>query len=390
MNTSITIALVAYMESRLQYQKIIHEIIDKYEEETDELIDKCFESALDEACNIEDHEQSVQNESMTKKGGTTNAKAKEDKLLLFTSHEKDSDSERSQKFELPVLPQIMDSNNLTSNDAIFSRRILSPFLPASEEDLVDLAEIVTQIYTHTMQNYADDADTTIATSTKESIVERTEKSIDHLDLSSLHSLFNNNIDHDENNDKNYAKDQEMVLTHVKQQQQQQNEKKKMKLLDLGCGDGRVMICLQKCFPNRMQSIGIDISDHCISLAESILDRESDIRSEEMKFFKLDLLNFLGTDYSENDISSESFQNLLKENIEQYSLEDTSIIFMYIYPTLMRAIEHHLVHFLHRLSTSPSCRKICIITLKYHMNECMNEYFHFWDSPQSKFRVYVCK
>ena len=43
---------------------LIDEIIDKYEEETDELIDKCFESALDEACNIEDHEQSVQNESM--------------------------------------------------------------------------------------------------------------------------------------------------------------------------------------------------------------------------------------------------------------------------------------------------------------------------------------
>ena len=49
------------------YQKIIQETIEKYEEETNELIDKCFETALDEACNIEDYEQSIKNEESKRK-----------------------------------------------------------------------------------------------------------------------------------------------------------------------------------------------------------------------------------------------------------------------------------------------------------------------------------
>ena len=444
------------------YQKIIQETIEKYEEETNELIDKCFASALDEACNLDDNEESIKNGESRKKIDLKNDK-----------NENDDKIEKIIQTGSENLGAPMQNRDEIGNPekVIFSRRTLSPFLPASAEDLIDLVKILTEVYSDSIKYTDSDTDIQV----KDPIIEREiERNDDLSDLSSL-TCFLNKVRSSKSDIQKSSKDEDIQID-------QSENRKKLKLLDLGCGDGRVMICLQKCFPNLFESTGIDISDHCISLAESILDRESTISREEIKFYKLDLLNFLGAEYSIKDTTTcEFLKELLEDNITEYGLENTSVIFMYIYPTLMRAIEQHLIHFIQCLKSIPngekmtdlhkrqnldtttlpedlwdsgqnkngnikafthskgdelhedtapnndnytwnkcSCsntnnnnnspitstynkcsqsqssnrnslsREICLITLKYHMDESMNQYFQFWDSPKSKFRVYICK
>jgi len=111
------------------------------------------------------------------------------------------------------------------------------------------------------------------------------------------------------------------------------------LLDIGCGDGRVLISAAKTIG--CQCIGVDITKECIELAKSIAKIEG-VESQ---------VQFLCVDATTND-----FQNALEEN-----LGEITVLYLYVYPTLLKRLEGVVSYFL--------ARNVRVITQTYHLDCC---------------------
>ncbi|CAM9420295.1 unnamed protein product [Scytosiphon promiscuus] len=106
------------------------------------------------------------------------------------------------------------------------------------------------------------------------------------------------------------------------------------VLDIGCGDGRVLVTLAKVLG--CQGVGIDISQACVSSAVDISEAEG----------VSELLSWHCTDATRPGL------------FEELGLAATTVVFLYAYPTLLIQLEALLLR-LRRQGAR-------VFTLQYHI------------------------
>jgi len=115
-------------------------------------------------------------------------------------------------------------------------------------------------------------------------------------------------------------------------------------LDIGCGDGRVCISVAKLTGCKVY--GIDVSPACIAMAKDVADEEG--LSDKCSFFEADAT-------IDPDI-------LLSETSSLYEiLNSTTVVYLYIYPTLLEK----LIPLLSKL-TNASHNTRSVVTSTYHL------------------------
>lgn len=150
------------------------------------------------------------------------------------------------------------------------------------------------------------------------------------------------------------------------------------LLDIGCGDGRVCISACKSQKRVKRSIGIDVSPPCIEMARQIAIEEG-LSSSSCTFHEfdctLDADSIVLSDNSveKNTTTSSSLSTQYPEINKD--LQSATIIFMYIYPTLLDRLIP-LLSKLCRLKREKNKRSLKIITLTYHLPDEIGVVEHF--------------